>query len=371
MSGPEQVMSVLLDAEDMRLIDQSWPGDMRVGVCLMPSGECELMLFHREESERFPDRLRDHFGLRPSEISIHPQVPGFATHQMKYSEERALANLLSDNASLVEDAQDYSVNFAYAREEGLDPMTFMVGNSDAPKDAPKDHLTTDESKETKPLTFSSSRKELSAEKPLRNLHLDLEIEARKLDDGGLPRPEGFKQEPQLKVPDGFKSAAQLSTVDSTPSDFEISRTTLGGIVIRAKTGVGPKLVVNDARNVLLRDDRKLLALQMPEEVLPQEINLLPHAVPSALLESLTVNAAPSDVAVQDGFVYVTLGKSAKKAKVKPAGDPLKVKKRWALVRLVGLTAATIAGLYFILSSPLGTPSTVPEVETKIDWQSFH
>ena len=368
MSRPEQIMSVLLDAEDMRLIHRAWPVDMRLGVCLMPSGDCQLMLFHQDESLGFPDRLKDHFGLRASEISIHPKVAGFATHPMKYSEERALANLLSDNLELTEEALDYSVNFAYAREEGLDPVNFM-GREAAHPSAANSVIEDAELLPVDPpeLTFSTRRKSASSNKPIRNLHFDLKREAQRFEGGSgrkAPKAPTF----------GFKSAAHLTALDTEPKDFVLKATPAGGITITAKSGVGPKVTVRDAQQVFLRDDRKLLALQLGETTVPEEINLLPHAVPSALLQALGGKVEAAEVFVQDDYVYATLGQQpvvqAKASSKKATPKPLKIRKRWAALRLVGLTALTIAGIYLVLNSPLGAPPEPVAVETPIDWQSF-
>ena len=367
MSRPEQIMSVLLDAEDMRLIHRAWPVDMRLGVCLMPSGDCQLMLFHQDESRGFPDRLKDHFGLRASEISIHPKVAGFATHPMKYSEERALANLLSDNLELTEEALDYSVNFSYAREEGLDPVNFM-GRETAQVAFGQ---TAIEDAELAPalapeLTFSTRRKPEGPRKPIRNLHFDLKREAQRL--------EAADKAPLNAPTKGFKSAAQLSAIDNEPKDFALTATPAGGIVIQAKSGVGSKIVVRDAQQVFLRDDRKLLALRLTDTSVPEEINILPHAVPSALLTTLGAKAEAAEVFIQDDYVYVTLGQQpvvkASSKKPKPEAKPLKTRKRWAAVRLIGLTAVTIAGIYLVLNSPLGTAPEPAPTEAPIDWQSL-
>lgn len=366
MSRPEQIMSVLLDAEDMRLIHRGWPQDMRLGVCLMPSGDCQLMLFHQDESLGFPERLKDHFGLRASEISIHPKVAGFATHPMKYSEERALANLLSDNAELSEEAQDYSVNFSYAREEGLDPLNFMGRE---PTGARKDIVIEDaELAPVDPpeLTFSTRRRATPAKKPIRNLHFDLQREAQRI--------EGAQTTAGPKAPTkGFKSAAQLSAIDTEPRDFVLTATAAGGITIQAKSGLGSKVVIRDGQQVFLRDDRQLLALQIDTGSVPEQISILPHAVPSALLQTLGTKAEAAEVFVQDDYVYVTLGNqpkmSAVASKSEPMTKPLKVRKRWAALRLLGLTALTVAGIYLVLSSSLGTAPDVA-VDTPIDWQSL-
>ena len=370
MSRPEQIMSVLLDAEDMRLIHRSWPVDMRLGVCLMPSGDCQLMLFHQDESLGFPERLKDHFGLRASEISIHPKVAGFATHPMKYSEERALANLLSDNLELTEEALDYSVNFSYAREEGLDPLNFMGRD---PEPAAGKGIVIEDAElapvDPPELTFATRRKPAAPQKPIRNLHFDLKREAQRFESNPT------KTDKTLKAPtDGFKSAAQLSAIDTEPKDFALTATPAGGITIQAKSGLGAKVVIRDAQHVFLRDDRKLLALQHKAAAVPEQINILPHAVPSALLTSLGTKAEAAEVFLQDDYVYVTLGqKPAATTKASaPATDskPLKVRKRWAALRLIGLTALTIGGIYLVLNGPLGTAPEAAAPETQIDWQSF-
>ena len=132
--------------------------------------------------------------------------------------------------------------------------------------------------------------------------------------------------------------------------------------------------MRDAQQVFLRDDRKLLALQLTETSVPEEINILPHAVPSALLTTLGAKAEAAEVFIQDDYVYVTLGQQpvvkASSKKPKPEAKPLKTRKRWAAVRLIGLTAVTIAGIYLVLNSPLGTAPEPAPTEAPIDWQSL-
>lgn len=368
MSGPEQIMSVLLDAEDMRLIHRGWPQDMRLGVCLMPSGDCQLMLFHKDESTGFPERLKDHFGLRASEISIHPKVSGFATHPLKYSEERALASILSESKDLAEEAQDYSVNFSFAREEGLDPIDFM-GRSvkdeapDLEMDAPEGGLQ-----------FSSRRgKELKvvAKKPLRNLHFDLAREAARNEEDFAVAPVAPKKDAMATVPaGGFTSAAQLTAIDTAPKDFQLSKTAAGGLEIVAKTGLGSTLMVSDAQDVFLRDDRQLLALRAKSEALPERISVLPHAVPSALLNALQSGQEAVEVFAQDGYVYVTIGQgdAAATEEAVAAVTPKNRRKLWAAVRLVALLTVTVAGIYLVLGGPLGTVANTEDGQ--IDWDKF-
>ena len=115
---------------------------------------------------------------------------GLQNGRLKYSDERALASLLADRGDLAEEALDYSVNFAFAREEGLNPIAFLGMDMFEDTSLPSaDPLPGD-------VLFTSSRaKPKPPSGPKRNLHFDLEREAARNEihiDGSAPAPCGCR-----------------------------------------------------------------------------------------------------------------------------------------------------------------------------------
>lgn len=125
---------VLVDGADVRHVFSSWPPDICLAVCLDASGDCTMIVFHREERPGIAGPVLQRLGWTADEASFVPKVEGFRTRQFLYSDERRLMVLVSSNADILEEAHDYAVNYTYALEEGLDPL-ILVGQQPA-DDAP-------------------------------------------------------------------------------------------------------------------------------------------------------------------------------------------------------------------------------------------
>lgn len=123
---------VLVDGTDLKHIFASWPQEICLAVCLDPSGDCSMVVFHRHERPVIASHLIALLGWPAQETFFVPSVDGFETRQFLYSDERRLMVLISCNPDILEEAHDYAVNYTYALEEGLDPLR-MLGH-DAPSE---------------------------------------------------------------------------------------------------------------------------------------------------------------------------------------------------------------------------------------------
>ncbi|WP_370399470.1 flagellar motor protein [Sulfitobacter sp. JB4-11] len=126
---------VLVDGTDVKHIFASWPQDICLAVCLDPSGDCSMVVFHRQERPAIARDLTAVLGWPTEQTLFVPRVDGFETRQFLYSDERRLMALVSCNPDILEEAHDYTVNYTYALEEGLDPLR-MLGNDAPSVDAP-------------------------------------------------------------------------------------------------------------------------------------------------------------------------------------------------------------------------------------------
>ncbi|WP_295512623.1 flagellar motor protein [uncultured Sulfitobacter sp.] len=125
MSDTERVLVVLIDADDLKYIFAGWPDHICLATCLYQSGECSLNVFRRDERASMPKRLVERLKLQDNSVYFVPQVPGYETKTFFYSDERRLMTLIASDQGILEDALDYSVNYNYALEEGLDPALLL------------------------------------------------------------------------------------------------------------------------------------------------------------------------------------------------------------------------------------------------------
>lgn len=381
MSGSEQVMAVLLEEDDLRLVHRDWPSKMRLAVCLMPSGDCQLLLFRQEEAGIFAQRLRKHLGLRSEEICIYPPVHGFPTRQLRYSDERSLAALLADSPQLVEDATDYAVNFAFALEEGLDPVAFLgveevaeVETVVVPEPAVQDGGA---------LQFSSRRAPVV--KPIkpavRKLTFDLAREAARIAEGEgaelAPKPEPVHEQ-SIFPGDAFKPISEL---DEPEVQGYLLTEDEDCFVI--SNGTGPTAEIDNAGGLFLRDDRQLLAIRIKDMGHPPPNTLRLHTsiLPKSLKATLRAAKGAVDLTVEAPFIYVALPVEAKPAaevKAEPAqAVPLgkqtslwKSTKRRRSVRVLALTTLTVVAIFAVLGlQPADVLNQKAEIGP-IDWSQF-
>lgn len=381
MSGSEQVMAVLLEEDDLRLVHRDWPSKMRLAVCLMPSGDCQLLLFRQEEAGIFAQRLRKHLGLRADEICIYPPVHGFPSRQLRYSDERSLAALLADSPQLVEDATDYSVNFAFALEEGLDPVEFL-GVEEAVVVEP---MATPEPvvQDGGALQFSSRR--APAMKPIkpavRKLTFDLAREAARIAEGeGLPaaaKPEP-KHELSIFPGEAFKPVSELDE-----PEVQGYRLTEEDACFVISNGRGPTAEIDNAGGLFLRDDRQLLAIRINNMGHPPPNTLRLHTaiLPKSLKAALRAACGAVELTVEAPFIYVALPADAKLApEPKVESAPVQVPgkqtslwkstKRRRFVRIASLMAVTVFAIAVVLG---GQPMDVLNQSAEngpIDWSQF-
>ena len=386
MSGSEQVMAVMLEEEDLRMVHRDWPTKMRLAVCLMPSGDCQLLLFRQEEANVFAQRLRKHLGLRPEEICLYPPVHGFPSRQLRYSDERSLAALLADAPQLVEDATDYSVNFAFALEEGLDPVAFL-GVEEAvalePMIAPEPVV-----QDGGTLQFSSRRAPVV--KPIkpavRKLTFDLAREAARISEG-QGASETVKPEPvhdQSIFPgEAFKPISELD--DPEPAGYQLTEED-GLFVI--SNGTGPTVDIDNAAGLFLRDDRQLLAIRIENmgHPPPNTLRLQSAILPKSLKATLRTACGAVDLKIDGNFAYVDLPADVSPevapepaARVEaPATAQLPVKsnslwkstKRHRFVRVAALTTLTIVAIFAVLGLQPVDVLNQNAGNGTIDWSQF-
>ena len=114
-----------VDPAEMVLLVEGWPSDMRLVLCLDSGGLCEFLVFHDDEEREIFDRVAEVFDRPVGAFAVSPEVEGFPTRSLLFSEENALLRAVQESEGLQEIASDYLINYNFALEEGLDPDKFL------------------------------------------------------------------------------------------------------------------------------------------------------------------------------------------------------------------------------------------------------
>lgn len=122
MTRPDK-LAYLLDAEQLAGIFADWPDEMNVALCLDDSGSCEVMAYHQDEGRAALRKVASVLGRPIGSFVVVPEIKGYPTRKVMFSEEQKLLAIVADARDLPETATDYAINYRYALEQGLDPET--------------------------------------------------------------------------------------------------------------------------------------------------------------------------------------------------------------------------------------------------------
>lgn len=112
---------VYLVAEDtLSQLHRGWPEGMRAALCLGEEGDCEVVLFHRDELGGIVARIATDLSRDDADFIVVPLTGGYPTRRIRFAEEQQLCDFVSASPGLAEMAMDYALNFAFLRDEGLD-----------------------------------------------------------------------------------------------------------------------------------------------------------------------------------------------------------------------------------------------------------
>ena len=125
MSQTESTLVVLIDADDVKDAFSAWPDDICLAVCLHRDGDCNMIVFRRDERPQIPGRLIQVLDVPHEDVCFVPKVHGYPTKHFLYSDERRLMALVGSDPEVLDEAIDYAVNYTYALEEGLDPAAVL------------------------------------------------------------------------------------------------------------------------------------------------------------------------------------------------------------------------------------------------------
>lgn len=391
-------MAVLMGPVEVRQTFHEWPAKMCLAVCLMESGDCQLVVFHQDEAGVFPRRLQSHLHLPGDELCFFPAVPGYPSRTLLYSDERRLVALVAEAPEIVEEASDYAVNYAFALEEGLDPAVFLGvegggaverGGGVERGRAPMRH---DHAKAARdPAAFVSRRGKLSAPVAV----------AAQPPKGGRVRKAllpGFMQRTTPAQPGpGFRSARELSLTEMPPELCDVRPEENGWVLISRVDVGGADIRISDPDMIFLRDDRSVLAIRLepPWDMgspLPGRIWVRSRGMPSSLRAALAKGAGLAEMTGTGAFLYLRMDPAlSERAPAEEPAAPEAVEMRSqdpapevvpvvpqrrarrfyrrGLLALTGIAAALVLVQIGLQLGGMGDPGTLG-AEAPIDWERF-
>jgi len=391
MSGKEKVMAVLMGPVEVRQTFRDWPADMCLAVCLMESGDCQLVVFRQEEADLFPPRLQAHLGLRGDELCFFPAMPGYPTRTLLYSDEQRLMALVAEAPEIVEEASDYSVNYGFALDEGLNPAVFLGIETAGARPAPEADSDGPEA------AFVSCRTRPEETEATAQTRVDRVRQAL------LP---GFMQRAEQTPPGArFRSARELALSEERPVLCEIRPEENGWILVAQAGEAGADIRIGDPDLIYLRDDYSVVAIRLEppwdmSAALPGRIWIRAKSLPPSLRKVFADCAGGAEMTGNGAFLYLHVTAQAAPAGLiraaevpapasAPAGAPVEAegetaaadapvalapqrRKRTIRRRLLALTGIAAALVLIQIGIQLGGLEKTgrSDAQAPIDWNLF-
>lgn len=106
------------DPDALHALHSDWPEDMRAALCIRSDGDCQIAVFHAEESGDALTAVSRLVRRSAASLVVVPAREGYATRKISFSEDQKLCGILAEAPGLGELAADYAMNYRYAREGG-------------------------------------------------------------------------------------------------------------------------------------------------------------------------------------------------------------------------------------------------------------
>lgn len=117
------------DEELVRSVLPDWPADISVLLCLKADGSCRTVIYHNEEGTRALRRAAAVLDLPTRSFAVAPEVKGWPTRAVRFSEEQDMLTIVSGVSGLVDKAKAYAENYKTEQEqasrkeaEGAEPV---------------------------------------------------------------------------------------------------------------------------------------------------------------------------------------------------------------------------------------------------------
>jgi hypothetical protein len=120
----------LLEEEELRAYFEEWPEKMLVAVTADADRGFSLVIYRQEEQGSVFSNLANSKNIELSDLHIIPKISGHPSLNIMFRQEQEIVNMVRENPSLLDMANDYSINYQYALDEGLTNQQLLPELSD-------------------------------------------------------------------------------------------------------------------------------------------------------------------------------------------------------------------------------------------------
>ncbi len=181
MSSPKETSKTFLffmDPDSMSGIFDDWPDKMAIAIWVDVEEGFTISVCREEEMEQVIARHASENGIPVESLCVVPRLDGHPTASIKFSQEQMIMQQVAQNAELCEMAEDYSVNYQFAIDQGISPEYAAHPEEDV--------ATETEVKPAKEVGHAISFARVGYQKPIDgNLLAHRRLVTKKGDDGNL------------------------------------------------------------------------------------------------------------------------------------------------------------------------------------------
>jgi hypothetical protein len=358
----QKALAFFLNSNELSDFFPGWPMPMHLALCLRDDGSCQMVVYREEEGRRFLPRLQRVLALRLSEICFVPEISGLPSRKLLFSEEKQLLALVKGHPELLEEAVDYSDNFSFALEEGLDPIRFLEKRQSASK------LSSTQDQKEKALPVDASEaSDVEQQDPKRS--------ATEHETSLLP---SFMQIGARVGPGpGFQSVDALTSREDFPDRGTIEVLPNGWLKLNLEGFRRGQVTINNPGRIFVSDDWRVLAIHSPfigmqPSAVPESVVIETMAIPSVVRAAIFQRTGEAKLSFSEGFLFVHLNDKRSDDAPADAAKMIGGPKKRRLSRIWMMAGATAVAAMFIVGFRYGTPSvsTTPDEVGSINWSNY-
>lgn len=319
----------LLEEDELRGYFPDWPARMLVAIMGDVETGFSLVLHREEERHQFIEKVAGRKGVAASEVCVIPKIDGHPSMNIKFKTEQDILSLVHRNEALVEEAEDYSLNYQYEMDEGKRAdFTLEDEASEQPEDVIEEtkHVAGDEveavisgddtsvpeSAETEATPASPDNTENADIEPVT----DDEAEVLNADQTKVEGPEDEQPvaaDPAIDLASGFITPEEASKIKQVDGYVRIK-----GNRLEVSPTNDVKKVPRNLREVLVRDDLSALLVTSDDiddlnDLMKKGFMVNKSNVPDPLIQRLTPN---------DDWCLVTLTQHQAGLLISPTPQPV-------------------------------------------------
>lgn len=119
----DDFFAYILDSDLVQIALPDWPARMSLAVCLSADGDCKMIVGQSDETAQLLTRVASVIERPERSFKVAPQVEGWPTRAVRFSEEQNILHLVSEAQHLVEIAEEFAKDPKRAEANASEEVT--------------------------------------------------------------------------------------------------------------------------------------------------------------------------------------------------------------------------------------------------------